>query len=82
MPINLVRKGSPIFKTCKIWGKINLPEVANKKNIPKITVIKISLLYKFELLFIFFDLLLRIRSIAIIKIIKNINLTIYSFYII
>ena len=39
--MNLVKKGSPTLINCKICGKIHLPDVAIKNNIPKTIIVNI-----------------------------------------
>ena len=71
----------PILIICKIWGKINLPEVAKKNTIAPIITTKINILNISELLDILFLLLRKITNkITTITITIN-NLTIYPTYI-
>ena len=75
--MNLVKKGSPILISCKIWGKIYLPDVAIKNNRPRTIIINIITLYLFWLiLMLFLDLALSISKIITITIITKINLII------
>ena len=75
--MNLVKKGSPALINCKICGKIYLPDVAIKNNIPRSINVNIINLYLLWLILMLpLDLDLRISKITTIIIITKINLII------